>query len=66
MSYDDMKSHDEGENDIAQLTDSEGEPHIFVPWQFRYRCNWWNGESQVVVSFAPANEDWKKCLKSVV
>jgi len=28
VTYEHMKSHDEGENDIAQFTDNEGESHI--------------------------------------
>jgi hypothetical protein len=28
VTYENMKSHDEGENNIAQFTDNEGEPHV--------------------------------------
>lgn len=43
VSYEHWKSHDEGENDIAQFTDKEGEPHILVIGT-SVACSWWNSE----------------------
>jgi len=62
-----VKSHNDVENDIAiaQFAGNEGEPHILFHVSSDRR-SWWNGELRMVVSFKPCNEDWEKCLKSVI